>query len=752
MESEVVHRLLKDVDCVVDQAQPTDPARRALAGRIASEVAADIEELIEKAGHGTDAHGANSRHNALASADGAFSVDDTIRTALPWLLPPADKTPSSQTERRIYSQHNAFVLVVAHLVKTRLANHDTYSDSCRLVMPYKEAGTKPAGADDGTMVDASIVCCDVNSTIEAQLHPSYTDILAIVEAKGKLTPKNTRDAYAQLFDYTRNIYYNQMSRRFAWGLTCCGSVVNACIFTNYKVLASPNIDVKTKEGRLEFVRLLVGWSLCSTWQLGFDETISWNADLKCFEVQVPRGDNTGKLVTYYSTDVILAAERLFGRHCRCFLATNKRPAAGITEDNPLVADCVIKDSWALFSDDTSEPKALDYKDAITGDQGISERIADVQLDDEAGAVWPSEDLLLEADSDAATARSEILLLKKVRRVLGSESSGFKGLYPRITDGGWVYQRSPTSLVPDSTRAMAVLCAEQQRLIPFCLHARYAMEPIGEPLETVRSVPELIVVLKDAMECYMALYTECKILHRDISDNNILVVREGSSIRGLLIDYDCAIDLEKPRQTMRPERTGTLPFMSVGNLEQLPIPRTPLDDWESLLYLVCWLGTFGINDKYNDAITKTSRTTDFLINYWRVGNEMMIAEVKRGHMDSEHVFAKHILSNLDKDQDPLELLRDLAMNLHGYLFFNPRLSGDDRINCHGAVEHDPKKKKQLELATIQEDSQESDSSYEPGELDDPFAGAFEPRVPHADAISKDLLKVLKRFAKQAKKVL
>ncbi|KAJ1983317.1 hypothetical protein EDC05_006609, partial [Coemansia umbellata] len=159
---------------------------------------------------------------------------DAIRTALPWLLPPADKTPSSQTERRIYSQHNAFVLVVAHLVKTRLANHDTYSDSCRLVMPYKEAGTKPAGADDGTMVDASIVCCDVNSTIEAQLHPSYTDILAIVEAKGKLTPKNTRDAYAQLFDYTRNIYYNQMSRRFAWGLTCCGSVVNACIFTNYK--------------------------------------------------------------------------------------------------------------------------------------------------------------------------------------------------------------------------------------------------------------------------------------------------------------------------------------------------------------------------------------------------------------------------------------------------------------------------------------------------------------------------------------
>ncbi|KAJ2618393.1 hypothetical protein GGI26_006569 [Coemansia sp. RSA 1358] len=287
-----------------------------------------------------------------------------------------------------------------------------------------------------------------------------------------------------------------------------------------------------------------------------------------------------------------------------------------------------------------------------------------------------------------------------------------------------------------------------------------MEPIGKPLETVRSVPELIVVLKDAMECYMALYTECKILHRDISDNNILVVRDEDGIHGLLIDYDCAVDLEKPRQTMRPERTGTLPFMSVGNLEQLPIPRTPLDDWESLLYLVCWLGTFGINDKYNDAITKTPRITKFPINNWRNGDEMMIAEAKRGHMDSERIFSEYILSNFDKDQDPLELLRDLAMDLHERLFFNMKLS-NDAINCHGALGHNPKKKRQRELATIQEDSQESDSSYEPGELDDPFAGAFEPvepndpfaeRVPHADAISKDLLKVLKRFAKQAKKVL
>ncbi|ORX65375.1 hypothetical protein DL89DRAFT_218046, partial [Linderina pennispora] len=55
--------------------------------------------------------------------------------------------------------------------------------------------------------------------------------------------------------------------------------------------------------------------------------------------------------------------------------------------------------------------------------------------------------------------------------------------------------------------------------------RLVMSPIGEPLETVEPVHELIVVLGDAMRCHTEVLQRCNILHRDISDNNILVVRE-----------------------------------------------------------------------------------------------------------------------------------------------------------------------------------------------------------------------------------
>ncbi|KAI8318785.1 hypothetical protein GQ54DRAFT_299889 [Martensiomyces pterosporus] len=66
-----------------------------------------------------------------------------------------------------------------------------------------------------------------------------------------------------------------------------------------------------------------------------------------------------------------------------------------------------------------------------------------------------------------------------------------------------------------------------------------------------------------------------------------------TVHGALIDFDCAISVGVDRKA-RPERTGTLPFMSVLNLEANWFEHTELDDWESLLYLVCWLATLGIN--------------------------------------------------------------------------------------------------------------------------------------------------------------
>ncbi|KAI8318629.1 hypothetical protein GQ54DRAFT_300135, partial [Martensiomyces pterosporus] len=69
------------------------------------------------------------------------------------------------------------------------------------------------------------------------------------------------------------------------------------------------------------------------------------------------------------------------------------------------------------------------------------------------------------------------------------------------------------------------------------------------------------------------------LHRDISTNNILVVRSplDGTVHGVLVNFDCAISVGVDRKA-RPERNGTLPFMSVLNLEANWRERTELDDW------------------------------------------------------------------------------------------------------------------------------------------------------------------------------
>ncbi|KAJ2768573.1 hypothetical protein GGI18_005565 [Coemansia linderi] len=106
-----------------------------------------------------------------------------------------------------------------------------------------------------------------------------------------------------------------------------------------------------------------------------------------------------------------------------------------------------------------------------------------------------------------------------------------------------------------------------------------------------------------MECHHAIVERFQILHRDLFDNNILVVREKGTVRGLLIDFDCAIDISEGTEDGRGEMTGTLLFMSLNNLTYSNVKRTNLDDGESLLYLLCWYATIGLGTKEGRSKTK-----------------------------------------------------------------------------------------------------------------------------------------------------
>ncbi|KAJ2530583.1 hypothetical protein EV175_007287, partial [Coemansia sp. RSA 1933] len=152
------------------------------------------------------------------------------------------------------------------------------------------------------------------------------------------------------------------------------------------------------------------------------------------------------------------------------------------------------------------------------------------------------------------------------------------------------------------------------------HNHIFVTPVGDYLDTVNNEEELVLVLAGAIECHNAILTKCRLLHRDISVNNILVVRkfEGKSVhrpvRGLLIDFDHAISIDQ-QSSGYATRSGTLPFMSIHNLEGHESQRTAFDDWESLLYVICWPGTYGINHTDNRNIKEGEADE---ISKWRTG--------------------------------------------------------------------------------------------------------------------------------------
>ncbi|PIA15754.1 hypothetical protein COEREDRAFT_8997 [Coemansia reversa NRRL 1564] len=81
---QVKSRVLKNVECVVEQAQPRDAPTKRLAEVIIRSISESIEELVVAAGN-SDAPDAACHETSALDADGLPSDRDMIGTTLPWI-------------------------------------------------------------------------------------------------------------------------------------------------------------------------------------------------------------------------------------------------------------------------------------------------------------------------------------------------------------------------------------------------------------------------------------------------------------------------------------------------------------------------------------------------------------------------------------------------------------------------------------------------------------------------------------------
>jgi len=108
------------------------------------------------------------------------------------------------------------------------------------------------------------------------------------------------------------------------------------------------------------------------------------------------------------------------------------------------------------------------------------------------------------------------------------------------------------------------------------------------------------------------YTVGKVLHRDLSENNLMFKRKDGAVKGIVNDWDMASILndagEVPTSAAK-HRTGTIPFMARDLLVSNPPPHLYRHDLESFFFVLVWAAI------HHDLKTKTRLPTVHRLEKW-----------------------------------------------------------------------------------------------------------------------------------------
>ncbi|KAJ2747725.1 hypothetical protein GGI20_000195 [Coemansia sp. BCRC 34301] len=621
---------------VWDFAAPRTTFIRMATSAFSSAIAEDLESLLLKAATGKS--NSNDQLDAWVmdildwTGFSAPSVRTTSRSGI-------NSAPKAWSAVSIRPRFESFVLFVAHHVNAYIAKHSAAGrlrpEDCRLILPItKEDEDTDAEyaryANDPK--DLARVTCGMfpfGTSVVRQAVPAPH--LVVTNAAIASDPNESVQAMRNMAKDAKVLYFRQHNRRFAWGLTVSCRTVRAHVFGTGSIWPSNDIDVASAAGRLALISLLVDWSLCSVDRLGFDPSIRYahGSETGCFhlEIDVHKKDASTREVTsrtYYSSRCVVAADGLTGRHTRHFAAS----ASVKTMDQPTV---LIKDIWVLLNSSRSDD-----------------------------------------------TRDESAVLNTLHDLFGGDNE-LKDKFPQLVSTGPVYLHHGDRFVVDTTAtAFARLPTIYQvdtlpnggdyRGLSDRQHKRVVLQWGGDMISAATNSRQVIIAIADAMAALNTAYNKRRILHCHISEQAILFRETADGVVGSVAEFGYATYRGGRIYSAHCEMPEQIAFQSILSLERPLEFRTRLEDWESLLYLVCWLGTFGVGKAERDAFVANPPKA-LAVKYWSADSASNIALAKRNHISSLDAFMTNIADAMCHGP-----LRNLAIDLYRALFLHPGCSG------------------------------------------------------------------------------
>ncbi|KAL9028328.1 MAG: hypothetical protein Q9196_003289 [Gyalolechia fulgens] len=488
-----------------------------------------------------------------------------------------------------------------------------------------------------TSTTKDLAGCEAKRQVDLFVKPNNEKLSKVVhdwkdvEVIGELkeSNKDKKATLLQISRYARDVFSCQPTRRYVHAFTLCGNEMRSWVFDRSGPYSSSAFDIHEEPER--FIRTIAAYVMMSDEELGLDTFIQRD-DSDQFITVVE--DATGKeRRLQLDPDPIASQRAIVCRGTSCFRA--RTPSS---ED----LRYVVKFSWVS---DKRRPEADLLRLARKrGVEGVAKlfghhritSIADMREGLTFGKPHTFRNTTLSPTS--SFSQSQSLLPRSFSHICSLDTAvDLPKKRKSVEAGGSPSKRSRSnSPSPDKAKRdtevnnqTTSLYAQDESSFDNRIFRCLVISPAGRAIRDFRSIPELLKAFRDAIKAHRSLYFKGKILHRDISENNIIITdpKEAGGFTGMLIDEDLAKEIGSGRSGAR-HQTGTMEFMAIQVLQR--VAHTYRHDLESFLYVLLWMCARRAWEREFEC-KLVDRPKRNILTKWYTGSFDDIADAKKGYM-------------------------------------------------------------------------------------------------------------------------
>ena len=485
----------------------------------------------------------------------------------------------------------------------------------------------------------------------------WKDVRVIGEHQ--VSQKEWKKKFLQIGRYVRDVFSVQPTRRFVHAFTLLGTTMELWIFDRSGPYSSGPFDIHNQPEK--FIRALVGYTLMNDDELGLDNFIQHDGQDNFIII---REDTTGKDIKIQLEPQPMVIHRaIVCRGTTCYRSKDGKK--------------VVKLSWPS---DLRTPEVEHLRRARDcGVVGVAKLCGHHDIIDikemRAGLTFPSLHHFRSTPLSTLNSFSESQSQVSLSRSFGAfQSLGISqtslGKRKSIDKGPQVVKRSRSDSqasklrdqykakhdTPDEDLSQKNAPAEfYKNRIFSCL----VISPAGCTIKELKSIPELLIALRDAIKAHRSLLGNAKILHRDISENNIIITdpKMAGGFTGMLIDLDLAI--VNGERTGGRHMTGTMEFMAIDVLRG--VEHTYRHDLESFFYVLLWICARRAWEREFHCKRK-DRPADSVLGDWYGDTNKKVAGTKQGSMHADG-----FKSILEEFAPAFDCIKPLCRKLRSILF-------------------------------------------------------------------------------------